>query len=435
VTGGEASRDQELVDLANRLAVAEESLRAVQAGEVDVIVMGTQGQQQIYTLETADLPYRHLVERMSEGAALADADGLILYANQRLATLLGVPLERLLGRSFPDWLDEVERPGFIQRLGTADPGGSGEQTLRRSDGGSVPVLVGLSVTQEPEGLLRCLIVTDLGPQKAQQEELDRLNAELTGRVAQLGEVNNELEAERARVELANAELKAANEAIQGFMAVAAHDLRSPLVSIAGFSDLLTKSWETFSEPDRRKFAASIDRQARIMSLLIDDLLTSSSIEAGGLNTSPERVVLRTAIDRCLDLGDRDRPSVSVSCPSDLSVRVDPQHLGRILDNYVQNAFKYGQPPVRIQATRQGALVEVRVLDQGPGVPSEFEPRLFGRFARADTPGTRAKKGTGLGLSIVRGLAEANGGQASYEPNTPHGSCFVVQLPADDTPVT
>jgi signal transduction histidine kinase len=81
----------------------------------------------------------------------------------------------------------------------------------------------------------------------------------------------------------------------------------------------------------------------------------------------------------------------------------------------------------------GELVEVRVLDQGPGVPAEFVSRLFGKFARADTPSTRARKGTGLGLSIVRGLAEANGGLARYEPNTPHGSCFVVQLPAGDPP--
>jgi len=77
------------------------------------------------------------------------------------------------------------------------------------------------------------------------------------------------------------------------------------------------------------------------------------------------------------------------------------------------------------------MVEVRVPDSGPGVPPEFMPSLFGRFARADTMATRAHKGTGLGLSIVRGLAEVNGGQARYEPNVPNGSCFVVELPAGD----
>jgi signal transduction histidine kinase len=123
--------------------------------------------------------------------------------------------------------------------------------------------------------------------------------------------------------------------------------------------------------------------------------------------------------------------VTVSCSPDLIVRVDPQDLGRILDNYLQNAFKYGEPPVRIEAARVGDLVEVRFLDHGPGVPPQFVPRLFGRFARADTPATKSQKGTGLGLSIVRGLAEANGGSARYEPGVPDGSCFVVELPVGD----
>jgi signal transduction histidine kinase len=221
--------------------------------------------------------------------------------------------------------------------------------------------------------------------------------------------------------------------MRGFAAVAAHDLRSPVASIVGFSTLLTENWATFSEEDRWKAVATIDRQSRNLSRLVDDLLTLSSIEGGVLNTRPELIVLRQAIDLCLEAGGGDSASVSVSCSPDLVVRVDPHDVGRILDNYVQNAFKYGEPPVRIEATRVGDAVEVRVLDHGPGVPPEFVPRLFGKFARAGIPSTRAEKGSGLGLSIVRGLAEANGGQARYEPNAPNGACFVVRLRAGDEP--
>jgi PAS domain S-box-containing protein len=434
MTAGGSSQDEEMTLLENRLAVAEETLRALLAGEADAIVMNTgQGEQQIYTLETEERPYRHLVERMSEGAALADANGLIVYANQRLATLLGVSLQRLLGRPFSDWLEESERSRFIGRLATAAAGGHDEHTLHRLDGGSVQALVGVSVTQEPDGLLRCLTVTDLSQQKAQQQQMDRLNAELTERLAELREVNDKLGVERIRVEQTNAELQAVNESIQGFTAAAAHDLRSPLVSIIGFSTFLMQSWETFTEEKRRTFVASINRQSRNLSTLVDDLLTSSRIEGGGLSTSPELIALGEAIDQYLELIHQDAGSVAVSCSPDLIVRVDPHHLGRILDNYVQNAFKYGEPPVRIEAARVGDMVEVRVLDRGPGVPPEFVSRLFSKFARADTPATRAQKGTGLGLSIVRGLAKANGGQARYEANVTNGSCFVVELPACDAP--
>jgi signal transduction histidine kinase len=234
----------------------------------------------------------------------------------------------------------------------------------------------------------------------------------------------------AEVKARTADLLVANEAIRGFTAAAAHDLRTPLTTIVGFSILLTRNWETFSEESRRKFVASIDRQSHNMSMLVDDLIALASIDAGGLSTTPELILLAETIDRYLTLSG-EAGSVSVSCSPDLIVWVDPQDLDRILDNYLQNAFRYGRPPARIEAAQVGDMVEVRVLDSGPGVPPEFVESLFDRFARADTPATRAHEGTGLGLSIVRGLAEVNGGQARYEPSLPSGSCFVVELPAGD----
>ena len=294
---------------------------------------------------------------------------------------------------------------------------------------SIPIIM---VTAQTDREAR-LAALDAGAEDFLTKPVDRVELWLRVRnLLRLKELSDLLENRKSTLEARTVELQAANEAIRGFTAAAAHDLRSPLVSIAGFSALLTKSWETFSEQDRRKFVASIDRQSHNMSKLVDELLTSSSIEGGALNTSPKLISLRNAIDRCLELGNRDTESVAVSCSPDLIIRVDPHHLARILDNYVQNAFKYGEPPVRIDATRKGDMVEVQVLDHGPGVPAEFVPRLFGKFARADTASTRGKRGTGLGLSIVRGLAEANGGQARYEPNVPNGACFVVELPAGAT---
>ena len=295
---------------------------------------------------------------------------------------------------------------------------------------SIPIIM---VTAQTDREAR-LAALDAGAEDFLTKPVDRVELWLRVRnLLRLKELSDLLENRKSTLEARTVELQAANEAIRSFTAAAAHDLRSPLVSIAGFSALLTQSWETFREEDRRKFVASIDRQSKNMSRLVDDLFTSASIEGGGLKTSPELVVLGEAIDRYLEVGGGDTASVAVSCSADLIVRVDLHHLGRILDNYVQNAFKYGEPPVRVEATRVGDMVEVRVLDHGPGVPPEFVSRLFGKFARADTPATKAKKGIGLGLSIVRGLAEANAGQARYEPNVPNGSCFVLELPAGDGP--
>lgn len=247
----------------------------------------------------------------------------------------------------------------------------------------------------------------------------------------------DLDDERSKVDQANLDLRAVNDAMASFVAVAAHDLRSPLASLVGFSALLTENWATLSEESRLKFVMTIDRQSQKLADLVNDLLTLSSIDGGGLHTQSEQVLLAEAIGQCLAAAGNPRSAagigpaaVTVSCAPELVVRVDVLHLERIIDNLLQNAFKYGEPPVRIEATPIDNQVEIRVVDAGPGVSPEFEPQLFGKFTRADDLRTRDKKGTGLGLSIVRGLAEANGGQARYQRNVPQGSCFIVLLPTD-----
>ena len=108
----------------------------------------------------------------------------------------------------------------------------------------------------------------------------------------------------------------------------------------------------------------------------------------------------------------------------LRAAVDPDHLLRILVNYLVNAGLHGAPPIRVTAVEHGEQVEVCVHDSGPGVPDDFVDRLFTSFARANTSDRR---GTGLGLSIVQGLADANGGVAFYDDSA--GTCFGVRLPS------
>lgn len=289
------------------------------------------------------------------------------------------------------------------------------------------------------------ILDDFGEERARQSDTqrallniledndaDRTHLESTQRA--ILNVLDDVDVERKRVEGANVDLKVVNEAMRDFTAVAAHSLRSPLASIVGFSAVLEQKWSSLTEDDRRTATASISRQSRNLALLVDDILMLSNIEGGTLETRSAAILLEEAIRRCLKARGPAASDVSVSCAPDLTVLMDPHHLQRILDGCVSNALKYGQPPVRIRAVPVGSEVEVRVLDDGPGVAPEFIPRLFGKFGRADTVGTRAEKGTGLGLSIVRGLARANGGDASYEPNVPRGACFVLRLRAAESAV-
>jgi PAS domain S-box-containing protein len=244
-------------------------------------------------------------------------------------------------------------------------------------------------------------------------------------------VNNLVRGHRAEIrahKLSNA-LKRSNDSLRDFVAVASHDLRSPLVTIGGFTTILTENWAKLSEEDRLKQLGAIGRGVERLSRLTDDLLTSAKVEAGAEQARPEHLRLVTALASYLEAGREELATVAVTCPPELVAVVDPAHLTRILDNYLTNAFKYGEPPICIEAERVGGFVELAVRDHGPGVPPEFVSRLFTKFDRGVTPATRATQGTGLGLSIVKRLAEAKHGDVRYQPNEPQGGCFVVRLPA------
>lgn len=178
------------------------------------------------------------------------------------------------------------------------------------------------------------------------------------------------------------------------------------------------------EDSRERLLALVDRQVGLLSDLTDDLLLLSLSDTGRLETHPATVELEPILrDLALERGAAD---AEVESPADLAVWADPTHVQRILGNLVHNAFVHGGAPVRITASEHDGQVEIRVSDSGPGVPDDFVPRLFDRFAR----GSGIRGGAGLGLSIVAELARLNGGGVRYEPHAAGrpGATFVVRLP-------
>src|SRR5262249_47260608 len=155
-------------ELRRRLAEAEETLRAIHAGEVDAVLVEAE-REQVFTLESADKPYRLLAEQMPQGAATLTVEGAILYCNRRFADLLKRPLQALPGKLIHDFVVPDSRPLFEALLRDGQAGTvQGEVTLQRADGMSVPVYLGVNALQE--GVLGlCLIVTDLTEQEARKK--------------------------------------------------------------------------------------------------------------------------------------------------------------------------------------------------------------------------------------------------------------------------
>ncbi len=257
-----------------------------------------------------------------------------------------------------------------------------------------------------------------------QRRLDRERAARNEAEAIAERVTRELYGTSLELHQKNDELQALNEALREFVAIASHDLRGPLTGILGMASLLNRRWSDIDTQRRIEMLSSIERQGHVLARLIDDLLTVSRIEAGQIDTAIELITLRKAVKTLVDdttAGDAEVEIVG----DDLAVACDGDHLRRIVGNYLVNALKYGEAPIRVEIRDAGPWAEIRVCDCGDGVPEELVPRLFGKFARGER--SREKGGTGLGLSIVKGLARANGGEAWYEPNEPRGSCFGVRL--------
>ncbi|MGH2656694.1 MAG: PAS domain S-box protein [Actinomycetota bacterium] len=247
---------------------------------------------------------------------------------------------------------------------------------------------------------------------AQQELRERRRAE------------KELERSAEELRQANEELRAADEMKSNFVAVASHELRTPLTSVLGFATTLLRHWERIPDDERRQQVALIEGQARRLAEMAEELLTMSKLEAGALEVHAGPLDVADAIDQALSSFHDHAGDIEVEDAHGLRAYADPHHVQHILSNYVANALKYGRPPIRVEARERDGWVEVLVSDHGPGVPVHFVPRLFEKFAQAQS----SEGGTGLGLSIVRGLARALGGEAWYEPSEPHGAAFGLRLP-------
>ncbi len=213
-----------------------------------------------------------------------------------------------------------------------------------------------------------------------------------------------------------------------YIALATHELRNPLSSIYGISVTLNEREDELSQPERQALRNALREQAARMRTLAEQLLDLSRLELVAIRISPEPVRLRPKIEELVhSLADARSNAVTIAVPPDLEAVVDPAALDRMLSNLVANSMRHGKPPVTITAVGEDRHLRLVVEDRGEGVPPEFVPRLFDRFARSSESRGRGD-GSGLGLSIAQAYARAHGGEIVYEPAMPHGARFEVVIP-------
>ena len=338
-------------------------------------------------------------------AADLDTERIVLW-NPAAARLFGYTADEALGMPLEQLVPEDVRSQHLEGLRRYREGAGGAGTLVGQGAVDLP---GRTKTGERRDI--ALSLTDVSTSDPASSGGGARRV-----LAVVRDVTAEREVER--------KLQRTNDAMRDFVAAASHDLRAPLTRVFGFARTLRDHGDLLGDEDR---AASIDailRGAEHATRLVDDLLTLSQLQAGVLATVPGTVELSAAAEDAVRQSGVAASTAGVA--PGLAVLVDGVHLERMLVNFLVNAGRYGRPPVRVTAdgAPDGASAVVRVWDDGDGVPDAFHARLFTPFARAD-PSRR--DGTGLGLSIVRGLAEANGGEVSYE-RLDGSTAFGVRLP-------
>lgn len=233
----------------------------------------------------------------------------------------------------------------------------------------------------------------------------------------------ELQAEEVRE--VNQELEGAVQMKRDLVSMTSHELRTPLIAMLGFARLMKDGWEDFEDEERDEYLTILVRHGQRMLRLVEDLLTAGRLEDDRVEAAIETVSVSDVVDETLrDLGARE---VELRRVEDDVALVDPDHLSQMVANLVDNARKYGAPPVEVVVSSDAETVLVEVTDAGRGVPEEFVPVLFDRFTQASTGFRREGTGVGLGLAIVTGLAARNGASVAYGREGGR-TRFVLELP-------
>ena len=224
-----------------------------------------------------------------------------------------------------------------------------------------------------------------------------------------------------------------------FLAMVSHDFKSPLTNILGYSELLQEKGREKAAEEVCEMAGAINRSGRKLYGMVEDFLFHSRLESG--TAAPEKTpgdlegLLRGACDDCETQAEKKGLSLSLDVRAGLPrVSFDKRLLERAVHNLLQNALTYTPEGGKIAVTADWAkederdFIVISVSDTGPGIPAEFQTRIFEKYFRA--PSSAGVRGTGLGLAVVKLVADAHSGKAEVDCSEGAGCTFRIVLPAD-----
>lgn len=365
--------------------------------------------------EVAAAAAAYLTETAPVAVLRLDTGHRVTAANAQARALLG---DAVVGRPFAETLVEFARPGGLATL-LVDRDNVHRLTVKTTLG--LPETLYFRFYPLADGLLA------LGSLDLQEQQ--RLRREML-------DLNHELNALSRQLHQANAELRDLNELKNRFLGMAAHDLRKPVGVILAYGEfVLDEAGRQLSE-QQQEFLRTCLAAAAGMQRLIDNFLDVSVIESGQLQLDLAAVVggeILAGVEPLARLL-ADRKQVRLIVEPDSSSRrlhVDAAKIQQVLQNLLANAIEHSRSGLRVWLTSRcdGEEFVFAVRDEGPGIATADQPRLFAAFTCAGTRKTAGERSVGLGLAIARWIVEAHAGRIWVDSAPGRGATFHVALPA------
>ncbi|MEI7841769.1 MAG: ATP-binding protein [Gallionellaceae bacterium] len=341
-----------------------------------------------------------------DGFVSFDANRCVKYASPAFTKLTGLEKRDMVGMSEAAFTERLLKQ-CSQGLGFP-----GFEKLRAS-----------ALKNEEQGMVtRHVFETDIPEKRVLEVGLRESQSKSVSQILYFRDITHETEVERMKSE---------------FLSTAAHELRTPMSSIYGYSEILLA--QEFSEEERREFLQIIYTQSELMISIINELLDLARIEdRGGKDFVMVPLVLTDVLEEVVASyktpNNRPRPTIA-HLPEPVFIFADRYKMLQALMNIISNAYKYSAAPgavsievVREQSVQPSAveMVGIRIADQGMGMTPEQLARVFERFYRADSSGKIP--GTGLGMSIVQEIIEQHGGQVKVESTQGVGTSVTIWMP-------
>lgn len=336
--------------------------------------------------QQSDAYFRTVLNSVADAIVVVNKTGQIEQVNPAALTLFGYQQEQLRGKNYQQLF--VEAPKLIPQDATL------ELTALHHSGQSILIELNQTYIDHQQQGLTVFLIRDI--------------------------------TERKRIE----QLK------EEFVSTVSHELRTPLTAINGALGLLAAGVVGNVAPAQQQLLDIAQQNGQQLSLLINDILDIEKLAAGKMQLYMQQLDIMPLV---LQAKNRNQPlaqqtGVQLKIQSDLTdevqVLVDENRLQQVFANLLANAIRFSpdQGLVLIEVRLIALKVRVSVTDRGPGVPADFVSRLFQKFSQADSSTTRRLSGTGLGLAISKELMARMGGEIGYQPNSPTGACFYIDLP-------